>query len=592
MKEKIKAPKGFIQIPLLIAILIASISVASVGTGLVLYKQQKTPLFTANVSKIFYQALYEKEFEMENLKQEAELSRIKKERAEKHTQEEIVKRTEAEAAKEEAEQIAQEETIKRTQEEAARKKAEEKKQQEEIARKAAEEKAKQEEATRKIAEGKAQQEAIKRSQSEEKAQQETIKRSQEEMARKAKEQELATKEAQEKMMNADNDGDGLTYREELSRGTSDLNSDSDGDGINDSKDTHPTGEGRNMPQTFTWSYGGYNWTWTESIHEDWFDYYKAKPRGPHPSVEYITSDDPFIKKISKKISEEAGKTPNVGKTWLAVSFVQNLPYVDDVYTGYNEYPRYPIETFFEKNGDCEDSSYLAASIIDAMDIGSALILLPGHMAVGVLMDCNTSGTYYEFDGRCYYYVETTNKVWAAGEIPDRYRNTLATLIEVWSGKTVDVYPQYKKPCYASPDFSGYYYDGSNYYLDSQCNNLAYCLPYKDLYYNHSTKSFYWDSSCNQIVVKGCYKSTDYSGYFYDSIGFYYDSRCTQKAKICRPSPIYSDRYWDGDYNYWDSSCTQKVVSWCSKSIYYLGYFFNSIDWKIYVDYQCTQKADL
>lgn len=411
--------------------------------------------------------------------------------------------------------------------------------------------------------------------------------------RMQKEQELAEKEAEERKMNADNDGDGLTYRRELELGTSDWNTDSDSDGIIDSEDAHPAGGGRNIPQTFAWSYGGHNWTWTESIQEDWHDYYRAKqPRSSPESVEYITSDDPFIKKISKKISENANAKSNINEVWLAISFVQNLPYVDDVFTGYDEYPKYPVETFFEKNGDCEDTSYLAASIIDAMGYGAVLILLPGHMAVGVYMNCDTSGTYYEFEGRCYYYVETTSKDWTGGEIPDRYRNTLATLIKVPSGKTADVYPKYKKPCYASSDFSGYYFDGENYYSDNQCNYLTSCLLYEEFYYNPRIQSFYWDSGCVQIVTKGCSKSTSYPGYFYDDYNFYYDSRCIQKAKICRLSSYYSDRYWDGDYNYWDSNCTQKIVSWCSKSTYNPGYFFNSLDYDYYYDYQCTQKADL
>jgi len=346
-----------------------------------------------------------------------------------------------------------------------------------------------EESKRKIVEGELGETKIAKEEAEEKAQQEIIKRGQaeakakqEEFEKKLKEQQLSEKEAEEKRMNADNDGDGLTYRRELELGSSDWNTDSDGDGIPDNLDLHPTGGGRLVSQTFNWSYGGYNWTYTTSIHEDWFSYYRAKPRGSHPSVDYITSDDPFIKRISKKISDEAEKTPNVGKTWLAVSFVQNLPYVDDIFTGYDEYPKYPVETFFEKNGDCEDTSYLAASIIDAMNIGSVLILLPGHMAVGVYMSCDTPGTYYELDGRCYYYVETTSKDFAGGEIPDRYRNTRATLIKIPSGKTTDVYPQYIKSCNYSSDFSAYF-DGVNFYTDSQCNNFAYCLPYKGYYVN-------------------------------------------------------------------------------------------------------------
>ncbi len=271
--------------------------------------------------------------------------------------------------------------------------------------------------------------------------------------------------------------------------------------------------------------------------------------------------------------------------------MQNLPYVGDVFTGYDEYPKYPVETFFEKNGDCEDTSYLAASIIDAMNRGVALVLLPRHMAIAVWMDCDTPGTYYKFNGRCYYYVETTSESWA-GEIPDEYYDTLAVLIEVPSGKTSQVYPSHKKSCKPSSTFLSYYTDGSNFYGDAKCIHLVSCLPYSGYYFDVNSENLYHDSGCSQLVIEGCYKSTDYPGYFFDSFGFYYDSRCTQEARICRPSAIYSGEYWDGNYSYWDSACTQKVISWCTKSTYQLGYFFNSLDYEYYYDYQCTQKADL
>jgi len=390
-----------------------------------------------------------------------------------------------------------------------------------------------EEAKRKIIEGELRETEIAKEEAEEKAQQEAIKRiraearaKQEEFEKKLKEQQLSEKEAEERKMNADNDSDGLTYRRELELGTSDWNLDSDGDGIIDSKDSHPAGGGRNIAQTFVWDYGDYTWTWTAYIHEDWYDYYRAKPRSSVESMEYITSDDPFIKKISKRISE-AAKGSNINEALLAISFVQNLPYVDDIFTGYDETPKYPIETFFEKNGDCEDMSYLTASIINAMGYGSVLILLPGHMAVGVYMDCDTPGTYYKVDGRCYYYIETTSNDFTVGEIPGRYRNTRATIIKIPSGKTVDVYPQYIKPCYASSEFSGYYTDKTDYYKDSRCRYKIYCLPFLDYYYNYKNETLYWDSGCTKEVVAGCQKSTTFPGYFWDGNNWYYDSRCSR-----------------------------------------------------------------
>ena len=587
MSQKIKTQKGFIQIPLLIAIIV-SIAVISVG-GYGGFEYYKTSKIIKEAKQLTEEEKYNEAIEkLESAQTKLIVKKLGLQKQEINDEIEANKRNFEDKSKftqalEKIEEGNYQEAINSFSEipensfyyKDAQLKTEEAK------RKIVEEELGETKIAKKEAEEKAQQEAIKRSQAEAKAKQE-------EFEKKLKEQQLSEKEAEEKRMNADNDGDGLTYRRELELGTSDWNTDSDGDGIKDGEDAHPAGGGRLMSQTFKWSYGGYDWTYTTSIQEDWFSYYRAKPRGSHPSVDYITSDNPFIKRISKKISDEAEKTPNVGKTWLAVSFVQNLPYVDDIFTGYDEYPKYPVETFFEKNGDCEDTSYLAASIIDAMNIGSVLILLPGHMAVGVYMSCDTPGTYYELDGRCYYYVETTSKDFAGGEIPDRYRNTRATLIKIPSGKTTDVYPQYIKPCNYSSDFSAYF-DGNYFYTDSQCNNRVYCLSFQGYYVKPPEKDFYWDSSCSQLVVKGCYKSTDYPGYFEDVYGFYYDSRCTQKAKICRPSTVYSDRYWDGNYSYWDSACTQKVVSWCSKSIYYPGYFFNSIDGKIYVDYQCTIK---
>lgn len=590
MKEKIKKNKGFIQIPLLIVIIV-SITIISVGAygGFEYYKTSK---LLKEAGQFIKKEKYEEAIGKLNLAQTSWFVKnlgIKK-------QEVVNKQEEAKKLTEDLSKYNQglDELNKGNYQRAINLFSQisegsfysnkSKLKIEEAKRKMAEEELGKIKIAKREAEEKAQQEAIKRSQAEAKAKQE-------EFERKLKEQQLSEKEAEERRMNADNDGDGLTYREELSKGTSDLNSDSDSDGIIDSKDLHPVGGGRNIAQTFTWSYGGYKWTWIEYIHEDWYNYYRTRPRSAPESIEYITTDDPFIKKIAKRISE--GAKDDIGDIWLAISFVQNLPYVKDVFTGYDEYPKYPVETFFEKNGDCEDMSYLTASIVNAMGYGSVLVLLPGHMAVGVYMDCDTPGTYYKVDGRCYYYVETTSNDFAPGEIPDRYRNTRAAIIKIPSGEIVNVYPQYIKPCYTSSNFPGYYSDGKNFYSDSQCNHLISCLRYKEFYVNPRTLDFYWDSSCSQIMVKGCYKSDTYPGYFYDdTLEYYSDSRCILKVRLCRPSPNYSDTYYDGYNEYWDSNCTQKIVSWCSKSIYYPGYFFNSIDGEIYIDSECTQKANL
>jgi len=495
----------------------------------------------SSISSLIYKVSWEKDFEMEELEQEVELSRIKENRAKN-------KAEEANLAREDAEEKTQQEVKKRAQAESAKKVADQK------------------------------------------AQEEESKRKQEELARQVAEQKVLAKEVEEEKMNADKDGDGLSYRQELDQGTLDTDRDSDGDGINDNEDTHPAGGGRYLAQNFQWEYKGTDWTWDYSIHEDSYEYYKNKPRSSH-GLEYITSDDPFIQEIAKALKKGAEKE-NYHLTSFIVSFVQGLPYVADFNTNVADLPKYPIETFIERNGDCEDFSYLSASLIKATGIGVVLVELPNHMAIGIKIKSSAwtqqAGSYYEMWGNRYYYFETTGNDWSLGEMPSEYNNEQAKIIDTWGGETINVYPQYEQPCDVSPNFSGYYTDGDYYYSDSQCRYKQSCLSYEGYYYNPDYQKLYHDSSCSQIVVKGCSKSTSPSGYFIKSGEYYYDSQCSQQARVCRSSTYSYDNYWDGYDFYWNSSCTQKVVSWCSKSTYNPGYFISSIDYEYYYDYQCTQ----
>jgi len=382
------------------------------------------------------------------------------------------------------------------------------------------------------AEGKAIQETIKRSQAEARAKQE-------EFEKNLKEQQLSAKETEEKKNNTDNDGDGLTYGRELELETSDWNTDSDGDGVPDNLDLHPTGEGRNIAQNFQWEYEGKTWTRSYPIHEDWYEYYKNKnqPRSQQ-GVEYVTSNDPFIKAIANKLKGIAS-TENYHLTSFLVSFVQGLSYVEDYYTSFDEYPKYPIETFVERNGDCEDTSYLFASLAQSTGVGVALVQFHDHMGVGIKTVHSQSGYYYPIGDNWYYYYETTGTGWQVGDLPKEYIYEKAKITLLHNNAIYYVIPRHIKTCYTASDFSGYYFDGENYYSDSQCNNIAYCLSYKGFYYNVNTKSFYYDSNCSMIMVAGCYKSTYNPGYFFDDNNYYYsDSRCLNRAYTTTTTWLY------------------------------------------------------
>lgn len=216
----------------------------------------------------------------------------------------------------------------------------------------------------------------------------------------------------------DTDRDGLSNEEELKLGTSANNPDTDGDTVPDGKDEHPIGGDRLITKNFKWTYQGNNWDWSFGVPSDVFDYYNNMERKENPSIEYVTYNDPTIKSLAKGLEQRA-EEKRYGKAEFATAFVQSLPYLKDAYTRYDDYPKYPIQTLVDGSGDCEDSSYLAAALIAAMNIDVILIHPEGHVGIGIWCD-GCSGTYWELKGRKYYYLETTAPNWKIGQYPSKY----------------------------------------------------------------------------------------------------------------------------------------------------------------------------
>ncbi|MFC2017692.1 fibronectin type III domain-containing protein [Chloroflexota bacterium] len=182
---------------------------------------------------------------------------------------------------------------------------------------------------------------------------------------------------------------------------------------------------------YEWDFRDKTWNHSTEIRESDYDYFAGKPRaGDYDEYVLNTSDDAWMRQLAGLFVEQA-KEEGWDETYyvpFALSFVQSLPYTDDdVTTGYDEYPRYPLETIKDEGGDCEDTSILFASIVREMDFGVALLLLKedGHMAAGVQIsqsfidnwDKAYPCTYYEKDGKMYAYCETTSKGWEIGEMP-------------------------------------------------------------------------------------------------------------------------------------------------------------------------------
>ncbi len=155
-----------------------------------------------------------------------------------------------------------------------------------------------------------------------------------------------------------------------------------------------------------------------------YTYYLSRPRSPDHRV-YVADplDHHLIGDIASKIDAYArrNRLTNSERIEFTTSFVHRLEYVpDNVSTPHDDYPRYPVETLVHRGGDCEDASILLAALLRALGYEVGLLLLPGHLQVGVVRNPSCPGVYYEHAGCRYYVLEATGSGWQLGEMPPEH----------------------------------------------------------------------------------------------------------------------------------------------------------------------------
>ncbi|MBN7774201.1 copper amine oxidase N-terminal domain-containing protein [Clostridium aminobutyricum] len=189
--------------------------------------------------------------------------------------------------------------------------------------------------------------------------------------------------------------------------------------------------------SYQWEYpAGSIWSYELALSTPIYDRYKSMDRNRIIGYTYYvndTYDDEFLNELAhvfKKTAEE-----NNMSDWdmvnLMVCFVQSFEYTSDYETtGYDEYPKFPLETLYDRGGDCEDTSILLVSLLRQLGYGAVMLEYDDHMAVGIKGADNLKGTYYEQDGSRYYYIETTSTGWKIGKIPEEYAEKEVTVLHV------------------------------------------------------------------------------------------------------------------------------------------------------------------
>jgi hypothetical protein len=138
-------------------------------------------------------------------------------------------------------------------------------------------------------------------------------------------------------------------------------------------------------------------------------------------TKYKNSDNFYSKSDSEKIN-------------FIASFVQDLQYKSDITEDNSiDYPYYPVETLFERGGDCEDKAIFTANLLLILGYNVSLLRLPNHMAVGINLSEELTKFKYFING--YYFLETTTLGNNVGYIPKDYRSL----------SNISVYPLIPRP---------------------------------------------------------------------------------------------------------------------------------------------------
>ena len=186
-----------------------------------------------------------------------------------------------------------------------------------------------------------------------------------------------------------------------------------------------------VDRTFEWMYDGDRYSITLAIDYGDFlyarDYYSQEERWQESTHErdrtFVTlsyTDEvmaPYMDELTDKLLSELEKRhPDYTCSEMLLyllRFAQYIDYqMDQDSMGIEEYWKFPLETLYDCNGDCEDTAILFCALAHqcreklGMDYEVAMVILPSHMAAAV-----------KLDGKKWLYCETTGNDFNIGDTP-------------------------------------------------------------------------------------------------------------------------------------------------------------------------------
>ncbi|MDZ4785383.1 MAG: transglutaminase family protein [bacterium] len=139
-----------------------------------------------------------------------------------------------------------------------------------------------------------------------------------------------------------------------------------------------------------------------------YDHFRSLDHKNLSYEKFITPNDPIIKNLANALTINA--TSQEEEAGLLLKYVRSVYYDFSVTRKNFEYFRYPIESLFERTGDCADASILYASLLKARNIPFVFLEYPaspvGHLSIGVAG--NFQGKSFLHNGATYYFTECSS----------------------------------------------------------------------------------------------------------------------------------------------------------------------------------------
>jgi len=173
--------------------------------------------------------------------------------------------------------------------------------------------------------------------------------------------------------------------------------DTDGDGVPNASDYYPNTKSQVIVKNYSFNYKmlgdnhGQEVNFTIEIPKDLYLFYQNQNHTFSDSYQnitsFITEDDIVIKSIIDQVNtlyEEQGLNPIA----LMYQLSGEIIWTDDVFSikGWDEYPKYPIETLVDGQGDCEDTVFLLAALFKAFGIEPVLVRFDNHLGLATVVD--------------------------------------------------------------------------------------------------------------------------------------------------------------------------------------------------------------